>query len=135
MLTPMNSVAQKIEEYKWRNRIVFLVDDSFDSVSLRQQQDLFREEEKAMLERDLILFLTDGKSVLDNNGNPLIIAIETLQSVARISPDFKGVVLLGKDGGYKLKKDFLIEPKEIFGLIDKMPMRLFEMANKLKIKY
>jgi len=40
------------------------------------------------------------------------------------------VILIGKDGGEKFRQDRNVELKEIFNIIDAMPMRRQEMKKK-----
>jgi hypothetical protein len=40
--------------------------------------------------------------------------------------------LVGKDGGIKLKRGDQVDLREIFGLIDSMPMRQREMRQKIE---
>ncbi|MCE2611452.1 DUF4174 domain-containing protein [Flavobacteriaceae bacterium D16] len=87
---------------------------------LRQFNDMGEE----IRERDLILLCYDGKSLLDQNLKPTSFILTD-----NIDEDFQGVLLIGKDGGIKLKKSFLVNPKTIFETIDRMPMRKAEIRN------
>jgi hypothetical protein len=40
------------------------------------------------------------------------------------------VLLIGKDGGVKLRRDKLVSPSEVIALIDTMPMRQEEMRRR-----
>ena len=40
------------------------------------------------------------------------------------------VVLIGLDGGIKLKKQDVLTTKELYNVIDRMPMRLDELKHK-----
>ena len=126
----MNTTAQNLADYKWKNRLVFLVDTTTETKAIQNQLALFAHKKVEMADRDLILFLVSEATVVDEAQNEVAISIEKLRKVARIESDFKGVLLFGKDGGCKLKKEFQVEPKELFDLIDGMPMRLSEIKNK-----
>lgn len=39
-------------------------------------------------------------------------------------------VLIGKDGGEKFRSEKLVDHKQLFGLVDAMPMRRYEMQQK-----
>ena len=130
-LLPMIIISQDLDDYKWKNRLVFIVGDSLDTSAVQEQLKLFQENKEAMADRDLVLFLANSTKVVDLEQNPSSISVAELQEAAHIGSHFEGVILLGKDGGYKLKKKFQVEPKEIFDLIDGMPMRQFEMKSKL----
>ena len=78
-----------------------------------------------IMERDLVLLVYNGKEVLDRDG-----------MTTNINPDnvtygeFQGIILIGKDGGVKLRKKYIVEANEVFDLIDQMPMRRSEMKNR-----
>jgi hypothetical protein len=43
-----------------------------------------------------------------------------------VAPDKFAVLLIGKDGGVKLRKSEPVERREFYALIDRMPMRIQE---------
>ena len=57
---------------------------------------------------------------------------EHLRQNLGIEHSFTGIVLIGKDGGVKMKKEFQVDPKTVFTLIDGMPMRRAEMERSGK---
>ena len=52
-----------------------------------------------------------------------------LEAAAGGGADRFQAVLVGKDGGAKHRWSAIVEPAEIFGLIDAMPMRIREMKE------
>ncbi len=82
---------------------------------------------KAVQERDVLVYVLRKNKVFDLDG---LIVNWTGKTVPYSS--FKGIVLIGKDGSIKLKKPFLVSAKEIFDLIDSMPMRRAEMKDSVK---
>lgn len=116
------SNAQELEDYKWKNRIILLM-NSEDS-SFKNQLKLLKGHKKELAERDIIIFQYSKNQLLDIDGNTSNINSKTIPY-----KNHKGVLLIGKDGGVKLKKDFITQPNEIFELIDSMPMRRAEMKN------
>lgn len=118
------SRAQSINTLKWQNRILILMDSKGDTDVLNEQLQVFSDLEEEIKDRDLILLCYNGKQLLDQQ----LIETTYLLSPA-IDVDFQGVVLIGKDGGIKLRKPFPVEPKTIFEIIDSMPMRKAEMRS------
>ncbi|MEM9363834.1 MAG: DUF4174 domain-containing protein [Bacteroidota bacterium] len=112
------SFAQNIKEYQWKNRLLVLVSKEPNSWESKQQRKIFEQNQLQLEERNMLLLNRQANS----------------QDLARFSLDknFEGVVLIGKDGGVKLKKPFLIKPQVIFDLVDTMPMRRLEMQNTNK---
>ncbi|MEM1164222.1 MAG: DUF4174 domain-containing protein, partial [Pseudomonadota bacterium] len=47
----------------------------------------------------------------------------------RFRPADFTVILVGKDGGEKFRRNGLVDPDELNALIDTMPMRLQEMSR------
>lgn len=122
-LTTMSS--QELTEFKWKKRILILVDTKNDLHNRNLQLSKFDGQYKEMTERDLVLLVYNGKEVLDKDG------MTTSLNLVNIPDDeFQGILLIGKDGGVKLKKKYIVEAKEVFDLIDQMPMRKSEMENR-----
>ena len=118
--------SQSLEEYRWENRLLFILNPDSGPALQHQQVRVLRDFEKEMIERDLIMFIVTESAVLDSNGKEVDLKKEDLPFAA-----YNGLVLVGKDGGVKLRKPFVVTPQEIFDLIDSMPMRRAEM-NKSK---
>lgn len=125
MLQFNGMTAQELAEFRWKNRVLLIIDTNNDLPARDLQVGKFVTRNDKMEERDLVLFVCTGKEVLDKDG------LKTDIDPAKISyGDFQGVILIGKDGGVKLRKKFIVEPEEIFELIDQMPMRRAEMKNR-----
>ncbi|UCD60141.1 MAG: DUF4174 domain-containing protein [Flavobacteriaceae bacterium] len=117
--------SQELTEFKWKKRILLIIDTNNDLPVRDLQVGKFISRYEEMEERDLVLFVFTGKEVLDMDG------LKTNVDPQKISyGEFQGVVLIGKDGSVKLRKKFFVEPNEIFHLIDQMPMRRSEMKNR-----
>jgi hypothetical protein len=117
--------AQELTEFRWKNRVLLIIDTNNNLPVRDLQVNKFVSRNDEMEERDLVLLVCTGKEVLDKDG------LKTDIDPDKISyGEFQGVILIGKDGGVKLRKKFIVEPKEIFDLIDQMPMRRAEMKNK-----
>lgn len=128
-LVPM-LYAQNIADYQWKKRLVFLVDETMKTPAMCSQLKMFSTKTKELEERETLLFqLTPNTIVLSNEEKSTLSPKEVYASLS-ISKDFKGVILVGKDGGVKLKKDFEVPPDAVFSLIDGMPMRKSEMKGK-----
>jgi hypothetical protein len=117
--------AQELTEFRWKKRILLIIDSNNDLPARNIQVSKFVARNDEMKERDLDLFVCTGKEVLDKDG------LKTNIDPAKIPyGEFQGVILIGKDGGVKLRKKFIVEPGEVFDLIDQMPMRRAEMKNR-----
>lgn len=122
-LTTMSS--QELTEFKWKKRILLLMDTKNDLHTRNLQLSKFDGHYNGIMERDLVLLVYNGKEVLDRDG-----------MTTNINPynvtygEFQGIILIGKDGGVKLRKKYIVEANEVFDLIDQMPMRRSEMKNR-----
>jgi hypothetical protein len=127
--------VNNLKQYQWQNRLLFLFatsaeDPAFQSLSREVDQNL-----DGIRDRDLLVFrvLSEGLSLL----GPQEISPEEAARLRRrfgISPGAFTVVLVGKDGGVKLKRSGQIALSDIFGLIDSMPMRRREMRTKDEVR-
>lgn len=115
--------AQRFTPFQWENRVLLIM-DSEKQVEVRKQQiAVFTSTMKEVEERDLLILCFTGDELFDLDGkkyNHLIAKIPGKM--------FQGVILVGKDGSLKLKEPFVVSSKEVFSLIDSMPMRQAEMA-------
>lgn len=117
-LTAINLTAlrsQNLSDYRWKNRLVLLVGQPNDSL-LNAQQQIFKPVYKQVKERDLVILQLQNTALLKDQ--------------YKIKPNFKGVLLIGKDGGLKYKTSFTVQPQTIFTVIDGMPMRQAEMQKQ-----
>ncbi|WP_106147791.1 DUF4174 domain-containing protein [Flagellimonas meridianipacifica] len=107
--------GQELNEYRWKNRLIVLVSEESNAPKAKQQLKLLNQNNKDLLDRDIVL-LQRGPGSQD-----------LLQF--SIAPNFQGILLIGKDGGLKLKKPFIVAPQKIFDSVDSMPMRRAEMRK------
>ncbi|MCF3974638.1 DUF4174 domain-containing protein [Paracoccus salsus] len=96
--------ADSLKGLRWTARPVVVLGQGH---AVRAQLAALQEEAAALRERDVVL-LTDG---------PGATALRP-----RLGDGF-AVLLIGKDGGIKLSRSAPVDPAEIIGLIDAMPMR------------
>ncbi len=102
---------------------MLVVSDVEDDISRRNEQlEILLRDRAALLERDLILLVYNGKSFLDENEKPTSYFSPYISQM-----NFQGLLLVGKDGGVKMKKTFLVRLEEVLTLIDGMPMRQAEI--------
>ena len=118
-------------EYQWKNRLLLVFASSHHTPGyLKLKDDLSRQEEE-VADRDLLVFhiLESGETKL---GKSLLSesSANYLREKFSIKAGTFTVLLIGKDGGVKLRREGQLELDEIFSLIDTMPMRRREMREK-----
>jgi hypothetical protein len=120
-------------EYQWKNRLLLLFTPSLQApVYIKLKENLSRqEEEEEVLDRDLLIFhiSESGETNLWNSPQPEG-SDDSLREKYSIKPGTFTILLIGKDGGVKMRREGRVELNEIFSVIDAMPMRQREMRQK-----
>jgi len=128
--TKMN--AQGLKNYQWKNRIVLLKGNEASGDSLQRQLQLLKSDSTGLTERDLKIFIIREKVLAEDGKETSLSAAELVENFDL--HDFQGIILIGKDGGEKMREPFIVNPEKIFMLIDGMPMRKAEMEKEEKNK-
>jgi len=117
----------RLEELRWQYRILMVFGkEGWDIEALQRQ---FRDQNEAIEERAIRYFLF-GKDVLSNGSEILNTnTYQELKDKYQPSEAEVQVILIGKDGEEKYRKDYLDFP-EIYRIIDAMPMRKQEIAEQ-----
>jgi len=116
---------------KWKNRLLILFASSEEEEAYLTLKKEIVLQGKEIRDRDLLIFhvLEKGESRLGTerlrSGQAL-----SLKKHLSVPPGQFVIILVGKDGGEKLRQDRLVELKEVFRIIDAMPMRQQEMKKK-----
>ena len=132
MAAPHLGISQDLREHQWKNRLVLLFDETTSSKAIQKELELFIDNAQALRERDLLLFQITPNQVYDIDTKVTQLKASEVYRRFNIAAEFKGVVLIGKDGGSKLQQPYHVKPQTIFTLIDGMPMRKREMRNSGK---
>jgi hypothetical protein len=139
VFTMANNVKAKnsidLSEYQWKNRLLLLFTPSLDGPGyLKLKKDTSSQEEEVK-DRNLLVFhiLENGETRLENSPLPESSG-DYLREKFSITPGAFTVLLIGKDGGVKLRREGGVELAEIFALIDTMPMRQREMRKKSQVR-
>jgi len=119
-----------LEDYRWNNRLVLVFANSQDSESYLQQIEELYLDKVGLHERDVIVFSMfrngissfEGKSISQESSEKITATYNPDQS------DFR-FILIGKDGGEKLRQDEIVSSQKLFDRIDSMPMRRQEMRR------
>jgi len=126
-----DALSMDLRQFQWKNRLLFLF---APQRSYRFFSDLLNEimvNKNEVEDRDLVVFeiLESGSSFMNS------VSLDA-QTAAALREKFDAppggftVILVGKDGGVKLKRQTGTRLKDIFALIDAMPMRQEEIRQK-----
>lgn len=112
-----------------RRRVLVIVAPDGDDTSLDKQRQIARADVGGFAERDLtVIEAVGGSGTLD--GTPLPAAsVAAMCRELRVDGKAFAVLLIGKDGGVKLREGMPVEAKQLYELIDSMPMRQREMKR------
>ena len=114
---------QTLRASRGKKRVLLITAPNAGQADFRTQKALLAAHPQELADRDLLVLevLYDRISAADR---------QVLRQ--RIGPELPGfcVVLIGKDGGVKEKSKRPILPANLFGTVDKMPMRREEMRRK-----
>jgi hypothetical protein len=123
------SVSTGLSDLRWQSRVLLVFADSDASAS--RQLSLIAERGEEIADRDLVVFTVTGDAVRLAAGSTRVEPdADELRRAYGIDPAAPlTVVLVGKDGGEKLRRDGPVAGAELFGVIDAMPMRRQEMRG------
>lgn len=130
----MKQNAQSLftESLQWKNRVVLVFAPSTNSQDYIAQFNQYKNHKAAWEERDLVFYTILPHQIMNSN----LQIVHNNQSAKlreryNIESGQVTFVLLGKDGGVKLKEvNKLIDNQQLFALIDGMPMRRREMRER-----
>lgn len=130
-----DALPMDLNQYKWKNRLLLIFAPDDGHSLLHNLESDIAAQPGEVSERDLIVF-----KIIENG--PSFMAATRLdpQTAAHIRNKFKAsherftCILVGKDGGIKLRRKDPVRLQDIFELIDAMPMRQQEMRQKNSVK-
>ncbi|MDZ7604079.1 MAG: DUF4174 domain-containing protein [Cyclobacteriaceae bacterium] len=126
----LNDNFVDLSAYKWKNRIILVFPDLPDESTGKQQIETLLVNKKELEDRNLVIF-----KILNDDTATSLISGESFKfkndfyKQFKVERGFFRILLIGKDGTVKLNSDNRVEPRQIFTLIDSMPMRQSEMSK------
>ena len=125
-----SSFAQDIDEFKWKNRLVILATQSVESNSYKAQIKSLKSDPEGLEIRKLqIITIVPGYQSFGLTTNTRQ-AIDSSYEKFLLKNDPFMFYLVGLDGGVKFSSSDTISNKELFQIIDVMPMRRLEIDDK-----
>jgi len=129
-LFQISVMAQSLEKHLWQDRIILLFAHDFQSSDLQKQLNLFEKELDGLKERKLVVYQItpsgikkDGNNLFENN-----LKLQLTKTYQSKNNTFT-FILIGLDGGKKMRSTKVVSSKDLFGKIDQMPMRKWEIKN------
>ena len=125
------ALSMDLNQFQWKNRLLFIFAPQEGDSFFQALQSEISTQPDEIAERDLVVFkiFETGPSYMETT------RIDP-QTAAAIRTKFAAplgqftCILVGKDGGTKLRRPAPVKLEEVFDLIDAMPMRREEMRQK-----
>lgn len=128
-----DSISMDLTPFEWKNRLLIIFAPDSRHPYLKQIQSEISTRNDEVEDRDLVIFEVLEKDPSQMNGSPLSQPdADALRERFKIPHNTYALILVGKDGGVKLKRSEPVLIGDIFELIDSMPMRRNEMRQKKK---
>ncbi len=119
-----------LDQHRWKHRVILLFAPGSDQPDYQAMNDALAEQSEGVDERDLVvyhLFFDDAGRV---GQQPVAREAATALAEEYDAPtDGFTYVLIGKDGGAKMRAGEAVAVEDIFARIDSMPMRQREMRE------
>ena len=130
LLYPAISQSQDLSIHKWNDRLIMVLTTDSSLAVYQDQLKIFEEEAPGMKERNLVLYkITPGLYQVGEGNNPWKSSKDLYKTFKTTDSDLE-VILIGLDGGTKLRRTGILPADELFATIDAMPMRQREMQQK-----
>lgn len=127
---PAQAAAAELSDYLWQRRPLLVFAPTDTDPRIVETMSRIEASRCDFVDRDMVLgrFVTDGTSTLDGQIVDTS-QVQRLFSQFGIGADSFSVVLVGKDGGEKLRVNDVPNLQTIYAVIDGMPMRGREMST------
>ena len=124
------AMATELGDYLWKQRPLLVFAPSDNDPRLAETRSRIEASRCGFVDRDMVLgvVVAKGTSTLDGH----VIDADESQQLAKkygVGADAFTVLLIGKDGGEKLRTTDVPDLQSIYDLIDGMPMRSNEMDS------
>lgn len=131
MLCYLSVSAQDLGHHRWQDRVILLFAERAVDPLLRQQLDSLTQNAGEVTDRDLVIYQFFPNEGIAPGGKKLT-AGESSAFFGRYDVQRRTFtfILVGKDGGEKLRSISFVPLKDLFALIDGMPMRRAEMRKR-----
>lgn len=127
--------AQDLSQHQWKNRLLLVITDDTNTTVFQNQIKALELQKTELEDRKLIIYQitpTHFKSGISNNSDWMK-RPELYQDFKTSDKAFE-VLLIGLDGGVKLRQNTVLTAQTLFNTIDAMPMRRSELKNDKRSK-
>jgi len=136
-LSFVNLNAQNLEKHTWKNRILVVKTSDSSSEIYQEQIKEFRNASDELKVRKFVLYKITGDhfELIDFANRESVdsgkIAGKPIGMILNEKENFE-VILIGLDGGIKLRQTEVLRKEDLFNIVDAMPMRRNELSRKIE---
>lgn len=122
--------SQNMKSHRWENRLLLMLTDSTNSCIYKNQIAELKAHEKGLKERRLLVYQIkkDGYKTGLIEQSDWQKSTDLYKTYKKPNMPFE-ILLIGLDGGIKLRQSKLLHCEDLFSIIDVMPMRKSEINN------
>lgn len=123
--------AQDLTDYRWQNRLVLILAEGSSNPLFQNQVQAFQAAEEDLRDLRIVVFqaLPKGYARGTQSAPNWMSSDDLYQSYKSRDRSFE-VLLLGLDGGIKLRRHQVVTIDELYDLINTMPMRRAELRRR-----
>lgn len=123
--------AQDLNRHQWNDRLVLLFAPEAEHPFLQKQIKIFQKDQMGMKERKLLVYYITPHAVLMPGNQPGNANFaKALYKEYEVEKEAFTFILVGLDGGEKMRKQDDVSLKDLYAIIDRMPMRRQELNEK-----
>lgn len=119
-----------MDNYLWKNRPVIVFTPGPTDPLLAAQRASLDPHCEPFRDRDMVLIEVIGDTVSVNGQPARGIDADALRARYRVGRETPRAMLIGKDGGLKLRSEIAFSADKLFSAIDAMPMRNLEIRQQ-----
>lgn len=127
----MNTQSQDLSSHQWENRLILILTDDSNSTIYQEQIEELHSDQEGLEDRKLVIYtVMPNQFRLEDFENGGWIQSGILYSEYKKSEESFEILLIGLDGGVKLRQSEFLSNEDLFDRIDRMPMRRNELRNR-----
>jgi len=123
--------SQDLSIHEWENRLLMILTEDTNNSQYQEQLTILASAKGGLLDRKLLVYTITPKAFqmgLNENAN-WIKSNSHFQQYHQAEGSFE-VLLVGLDGGIKLRQSKILSTEKLFSTIDRMPMRRQELRRR-----
>jgi hypothetical protein len=123
-----DATSMDLKQFQWKHRLLLIFAMDENDPHFKKLKDEIIAQKAEVENRDLLVFEIFERGLSRINTTPLDpVNVHSIRKHYAVPQSAFKVILIGKDGGIKLKQDDTANLKAIFKRVDSMPMRKNEI--------